>query len=339
VTTKYEVAIMLPHEDSDAEQLVFLSLLVAATLSAVLLAVVVLGNAQLTRLLRNPEIGPWLYLIPVTVLFAGVNQTFYYWLNRRQEYREMSRVRVLQSGTSGAVSVGMGLAGLGASGLILGGTAAHTVTMLLTGRRFLARHARFDPLRVRLLAKRYANHPKFLLPSQIISATHEQFTIFFIAALYASTAAGFFSLAYKIAVLPSTLLANAVGEVFRQSAADLHHKEGEFRELFIKTATRVFVLSIIPYAIIFVEAPAIFAFVFGEPWRIAGEYARILAIVFVFVNAVDRTAYVLGATTYIFVWNALRFVTNLIVAAIAYKFHLPILQFLYLFAALKLFLV
>lgn len=332
-TTKYELAIMLPQDDADAEQLVFLSLIVAAVVSVVLFVIMSLANSAITRLLGSPEISDWLYLVPVTVLFAGANQSFNYWLNRRQHYREMSRIRVLQSGTTGAVGVGMGVAGMGVSGLILGGIVAHGLTVFLTGRTFLSQRGVLKLSKINELARRYANHPKFLLPSHVISATHEQFMVFFISALFASTAAGHFALAYKVAALPSALLANAVGEVFRQSAIEIYHKNGHFRDLFLNTAIRVLILSMIPNAILLFAAPSIFAFVFGENWRPAGEYAQILAIAFFFVNAVDKTAFVLSATKYIFTWNLLRLVANLMAAALSYLLSFRIQQFLYLFAA------
>jgi O-antigen/teichoic acid export membrane protein len=83
----------------------------------------------------------------------------------------------------------------------------------------------------------------------------------------------------------------------------------------------------------FIFSPYIFALIFGEAWRVAGEYARILAIEtyigFIF-STVDSGALIVGATNYIAFWHVLRLSINLIIAAISYTYDIRFESYLYL---------
>src|SRR5690606_7165604 len=69
---RYELAIMLPESDDDALNVAALGLLIAAALSFLLLCIAVAFNGPISALLGNGDIGPWLYLVPLTVLFMGL---------------------------------------------------------------------------------------------------------------------------------------------------------------------------------------------------------------------------------------------------------------------------
>jgi len=79
---------------------------------------------------------------------------------------------------------------------------------------------------------------------------------------------------------PVSLFAVAIQDVFKMEVVTLHLANGNTRALFLKTAQKLVLLAIIPTVFIYFFATDVFAFVFGDEWRIAGEYARILTPVF-----------------------------------------------------------
>lgn len=338
-TGRYELAIMLPDSDADADGLVMLSAMIACGLGLVLLLVMVLFHGQILALLGHPEIGGWLYVMPLSVAAVGIYSALNYWLNRHAKYRIMSMNRALQSALSGGAQLLAGTARVGAGGLIGGALVGQIVTTLQLAIRFWnAPHpGRRRELvgRAKVLAIRYRNHPLHLLPGQWIGAAAYQIPVLAISGLFGIAATGHYSLANRLLVLPTQLVANAMGDVFRQQASEAYRRHESFRGLYLRTLAYSTAFAILPTIIILIIAPDLFAFVFGEPWRIAGEFTRILVIssFFEFVSTpVDKTALIVGATRYIALWHIGRFVALGTAALVGWYFRLRVEQVLALLA-------
>lgn len=339
-TGRYELAVMLPDTDDDADALVVLSAAIAAGFSAVLFAVVLLWRDWIASRLGHPEIAAWLFLVPMSVFVTGCYNALNYWLNRQKQYRRMSTNRMLQSGLGSVLQLGMGAARLGVTGLIIGHFIGVFVTAGLLAYGFVRSLAK-RPVgdlkgRIRHLAARYRSHPYHLLPAQWIGAAALQLPVLAISALFGSATVGFYALASRIVFLPSILIANAMGDVYRQRASVLCRQNGEFRRLFLVTLGTAAVLAAVPAVVLFLIAPDLFALVFGEPWRAAGDYARILVVAaffqFVF-TPVDKGALIVGATRYIMAWHILR-LTSFVAAILAgWGFSLSVEKTLMLFVA------
>ncbi|NLA25457.1 MAG: hypothetical protein GX879_10875, partial [Bacteroidales bacterium] len=61
-----------------------------------------------------------------------------------------------------------------------------------------------------------------------------------------------------------------------KEAHDQLKKYGHAKEVFISTLKKLALVSLPVIAIILLTGETLFAFVFGEEWRVAGEYAKIL---------------------------------------------------------------
>lgn len=343
-TGRYELAVMLPQDDADADALVIVSLAVSASFSLLLLLPIVAWRDAIASVLGNDAVSPWLLLLPLSVFVTGAYNALNYWLNRHKRFGRMSVNRVLQSGVGAGGQVVMGAASMGAAGLILGQLLGWGLTCALIAFSF-ARNVRIRSLpRIRRLSRalavRYANHPTHLLPAHGIGAAAQQVPILAISALFGAAAAGFYALAERIVYLPSALIANAIGDVYRQRASVQYREQGSFKRLFLMTLFGSAALAIIPVALVFALAPDLFALVFGESWRVAGDYARILLIAsffqFVF-TPVDKGALIVGATRYIMVWHVIRLAAFSAAAVLSWKLSLTIEKTLLLFVLANVF--
>lgn len=311
-TMRYEMAIVLPSSDRDAANLAALSLKICAAVSLTLyLAIVPFGGAIAVSL-GNQHLAPWLWLLPVSVFAIGASNIFLFWSNRKSLYRLMAVNKIQHSAWGGATKTVLGFIGVN-GGQILGafvGSALSTfwlgARVLRDGKSFLRQitsHGQWA------MARRYSNHPRHIVPSQLIGTIALQLPIFLISSVYSIADAGLFSLAYQLVSLPTGLVANAVGDVYRQRIAVAYNEKGDFSDIFLSTLKTTFLLSLVPFAALYFIAPELFAFAFGPSWRISGEYAQVLVVAayfqFVF-TPMDKGALVVGATTYIFIWNAAR---------------------------------
>jgi O-antigen/teichoic acid export membrane protein len=280
-TGRYEMALMLPKKDSDAVNIVVLSMLISCVISLVLFVIVFVFNRQITYLLNNPEISHWLYFIPITVLITGVYQSFNYWSNRKKKFKRLASSRVLQSGSTAFVNLGIGFGGLGSSGLIIGQLLGQSIATFIIGKLILdedkIKYQHIKVLKILVLAKRYIRFPKYdILASTFNISSHKISHILF-NSLFNSTTAGHFFFMQKILSLPIIFLSSAIADVFRQLASDEFNRNKNCKNIFISTLKKLFVLSLFPTIILYFYSVELFIFLFGEEWKVAGEYSKIFS--------------------------------------------------------------
>lgn len=130
--------------------------------------------------------------------------------------------------------------------------------------------------RIVALARKYINFPKYLIIAHGFNTASGQMPILLLGALFSTSSAGFFTLTQRVMAAPMSLIANALGDVFRQEASRAYIKHGNCKIIYQQTFMRLLLISIVPFSVFFFVAPSLFAWVFGEQWRVAGEYAQIL---------------------------------------------------------------
>ncbi len=346
-TARFELAITLPDNHTDAANLVILTLKMCAFISSFLFIIIALFNKEITALLGHEELAVWLYLLPISVMASGAFSTFQLWHNRLRHYKTMSLNRAQHALFTAAAQMVCGWNQVN-SGLLVGNIFAKLFFSSWMARKlWQTRGELFQQTNLHAqikLAQRYSSYPKYIAPSQLIGVAAQQIPVLLISSVYSLTIAGFFSLAFRLVSLPSTLVARAIGDVYRQKIAEEYNQNGEFRLTFLKTVSATAILALLPSIALYVSAPTLFALIFGESWRIAGEYAQILVISayvqFVF-TPVDKGALVVEANRYIFVWHCSRFIAlgTLFFYAISYQPNIEAILYLFAFINILLYSV
>lgn len=341
-TMRFELAITLPDNHLDAANLVILTLKVCTLISALLFIPITLFGRDITVALGHEQLALWLYLLPLSVLASGVFSTLQFWYNRLSKYKIIAINRVQQSLLTASTQIGLGLSKV-SGGLLIGSVFSNLIFTSWIGRKLWEHNKTLfkqTDFQAQLqLARRYSSHPKYIAPSQLIGVTAQQIPLLIISSVYSLAATGFFSLAFRLVSLPTTLVASAIGDVYRQKIAEEYNQKGEFRTIFLKTLIATSSLALLPSLILYASAPTLFALLFGESWRIAGEYAQILIISayvqFIF-TPIDKGALVVGANRYIFIWHCVRLVALTILFFYAFYQKPSIELILYLFALINI---
>ncbi len=284
ITGRYEMAIMLPKTHKEAANLVGLSFLITIIISLVIFILVLLFKHPFAILFKTPDIENWLFVLPLTMFAIGTYQALNYWNNRKEKYSRLAFSRVTRSVGTSAWSIGFGFALMKKGGLILG----DCIGQLLSGLFLFFRTWREDKdyfkdiskADMKQQAKRYSQFPKFNVASGLFEKLSGQLPVLFLAHWFGDAITGFFSFSQRIISAPSSIIARAFGDVFRQKATIEFQNNGNCIALFRKTTIQLFLLSCIPFVIFYFFAPDIFAVIFGAKWRIAGEYAQIMTPMF-----------------------------------------------------------
>jgi O-antigen/teichoic acid export membrane protein len=294
-TGNYYQAIMLPEKDDDAVTLMTLSMLITCLMSFSVFIVVFTLNVPIAQKLGNPEVAPWLYLVPISVFLTGVNQILYAWSNRKGLFKSLSLSKVSGASGSALASVSLGFAGAGVSGLFAGSIIGQMIPAgvlgwpIFSGNRKIKSHITYE--RLGHQAKRYSRFLKFSLPSDLVNAISQQSPVILLSSFFGATVVGYFSLSQRILGLPISLIAESIMDAFRQRASHDYVKNGNCRDIYIKTFRSLFLISIVPFVIIAILSPFLFSFIFGLNWRIAGEYAQILSALYFFKSVCSPLRY------------------------------------------------
>lgn len=284
-TLKYDMAIMLPSQDDSAiilrRTVFWISFIICTIVTVGLLFIA----PWIAEVINSPQTAPWLVLAGVAALTLTEISALSYWLNRKSRYREMASNRVLQSGSTALVQLGLGfIQPLGAGGLIIGTIVGQLLSVLRL--RVKTPELRRGPklkLKQRLrLLRRYRQMPLLNAPTALVDAIRVNGINLLIAAVSVG-ALGQFSMAWRMIQVPAALISGALAQVFFQRLSVV--EPGEMLRAVRSNVLRSVAFGIIPFALIFVLSPWLFPFVFGEEWQDAGRYAQAL-VPWLFMNLI-----------------------------------------------------
>jgi len=283
-TGRYEGAIMIPRGDREAINIVILTVIICLGMSLlILLACVVFGD-KILYVTGHGDFRSTLYWLPIGVLATGTYQTLNYWNNRRGDFKIMATSRVLQSISGGAAQIILKFIDFLKNGLVMGQIIGQLIVVTYIVKKIYTRDLillkAVTRNRLLMVAKNYSNFPKYLIVAHGLNIVSFQLPVILLGVLFDVASAGLYVLLQRTLSLPIRLVSGAIGDVFRQEAALQYSHIGNCRYIYIRTLKALIFLSLIPFILLFMIAPNVFAIVFGESWRQSGEYARIMIPMF-----------------------------------------------------------
>jgi O-antigen/teichoic acid export membrane protein len=338
-TLRLEAAMILDH-DSDEQQTCFSVVAYFSILFALLITFV----AILAHLFGIPQAQhmSWLGLMTlgVGVWLSAYNQTLVAYATSYNAFAKTAMAKICGTGTIAIgqlilLFIGAGGAAL-LAGQILGMTVGVVAAMYLLSppRPSLS----FVPTRTQLnYLKKHESFWRFSLPAGLLNTAAGRFPLFLVGAKYGLFAAGLFALTERILTAPVSLLAASVLEVFKRQSVHEYQTLGNCREAFRSTFKALVLLGAGPTLIIFLFAPELCAFVFGKPWREAGEFAQILAPLY-FLNFVasplSYVFFVAGKQKIELVWQVALFITTITVFLVPLSLKQVLLNYTVAYSAL-----
>jgi O-antigen/teichoic acid export membrane protein len=296
----FEFAIPLPRHDSDGRRLVVLTLAMNA-LAALLCVVVVVSGAgsQLAMRAEIEELAPYLWLLPLTVLFAGTYKISSFWAVRKKNFVRIATTKVVQIVAMLAIQVAGGLASGTALWLVVGYIANQSLGSLsllggLPGVKSLLTVRAWSKRSLALLRK-YVWFMKYDSPATFLDVASAALPSLLFLPLFGPGMAGAYFMAERVVATPLAYLSLSIGQVLygdvRQLAAD-----GRLMPMLRRITLIQAALTLLPVIVVALFGSTIFAFVLGEAWREAGLYAMWLAPAFYINSLYPAIAPALSAT-------------------------------------------
>ncbi|MDP4266850.1 MAG: oligosaccharide flippase family protein [Bacteroidota bacterium] len=281
VTGQYESAIMLPETDEDALAVVSLSFILTCIISFLTLISVWLFNHQLTLLLNNSRMSDWLYIVPLSVFLTGLYNILSFWVSRKKMFKRLALRTITQSTSTSGLKLALGFGGIKSSGLIISTIVGQIIATGWLGLQFWKEdHKRIKYVSVSMLKKnalKYQDFPKYNAAQGFMDSYRDSGIALAISSFYNTYFLGIYSFSMTMLQKPMVLIGSAISQVFFQKLSETLNNQQNIWKLTKKIIIKQLFISVPAFLILVLFAPDLFAFVFSENWRKAGEYSQILA--------------------------------------------------------------
>lgn len=311
-TGRYELAIPLPKEKSDALQILLLSFLILTGFSTFVFLLVLLFNQPLVDFLGRPALQNWLYLLPVFVFFTGAYNIFTLWFHRLKQFGAAANSKVHLSLWENILNLLFGfkkngfdfssvlsqikslfiqknvilsLNNIGFNGLLFGRLSG----LIVSNFYFILKlnrsdfNEKFNKHKAIELAKKHSDFPKinmFHAASDELKNSGLSFTILY---FFMESVLGLYNQTYRLLRAPLGIIGSAFGHVFFQEAAELSYNKKAIRPLISSTMTKLFWIALPLFTAVFFLSPWFFKMFLGEKWSEVGIYAQYMTP-WLFVN-------------------------------------------------------
>jgi O-antigen/teichoic acid export membrane protein len=338
-TLRLEAAMILDH-DSDEQQTCFSVVAYFSTVFAILITFL----AVLAHLIGIPEAQKmsWFGLMTIGIgaWLTAYNQTVVAYATSYHAFAKSAMAKICGAGTIAVGQLILLFIGAGGGALLAGqllglSIGLGTAIFLLSPPR---PSISFAPTRTQLnYLRKHQSFWRFSLPGGLLNIVAGRFPLFLIGAKYGLFAAGLFALTERILTAPISLLAASVLEVFKRQSVHEYQTLGNCREAFRSTFKALVLLGSVPALFIFLFAPELCAWVFGNPWREAGEFARILAPLYFLNFVVSPLSYVFfvaGKQKVELMWQVALFITTITIFLSPFSLREVLLNYTIAYSAL-----
>jgi len=296
---KYEVALVTPKSCVHAEHLLGIALYCTIGISLFLIIVFAFWGEHALVLLKAQQLGNWVFMVPLALLFTGLFTAANYWANRNKDYGLMSKAKVTRSVLTAIISILAGLLGAGFAGLLAGflmGLGAGTIFIVYQNRSMVSKRVLKWAKAKWVLLSRYRHYPVYNATSSLLDGITLSLPIFFISRYFPEATVGHYSLVFRISTAPIAFISASVSQINLKKVVDMVNAgKSPVKYLSQLAALLCFIVGI-PALIIILWGPQIFSFLFGAQWAESGQYARILMPAIAIQFVASTLSSTLGAT-------------------------------------------
>lgn len=270
---RLEIAIPLPEQDEEAANLFVLSVGLTLFLSCAAVLFIWGWGDWFFATVNQPTMQPYGWLLPIGLCFAGLYGAIQYWSSRKRRFGAIARTRMTQSGAGLAAQLGLGWAGAGSIGLLIGHAIMsgagvlnlfmHAVRNDMPALRSISGHG------MRRVLDIYRRFPLYSTWDALANNAALQVPVLLIAAYALGPEAGFLLLASRAVGTPVTMIGNAVGQVYLAKAPE-HQRQGTLPEFTRSILFGLTKMSVAPLILLGLLAPWLVGPAFGTEWERVG---------------------------------------------------------------------
>jgi len=279
---KYEYSIMQPKDNEDARHLLYLCIRIAFYSSLAVLLILLFTTNKIGELYESESLPYLLLTLPLALFLAGSFNAFNYWFSRKKNYKVAATSKFLYSAVGEPFKLFSGYFQPGPGGLILSTVIGHSMATWHSWRMYVKDEPKLlkaiDRVRLKRLAKTYNNYPRFAIWGSILNNLAQWAHVAIFGYYYGKEAIipiAFIALSRRVFFNPLGILASSYGQVFYQRIEQI--QDGTtLKKFYLTNLFRFLIFAAGMIGVVHLLPENTFGFVFGEEWKDALIYLRIL---------------------------------------------------------------
>lgn len=240
---------------------------------------------SLLRALDAANLAFLVYLIPVYVVFMGIDYMLLGWNIYLKEFGRgaIAKISSVVISKGGTLLCGMFVTS-SALGLILGNLLIYPLESTIK----LSKKVRGDFASIfrlgnwtelKNVSRRFKSYPLFVTPGLLVTGFNGQLPVYLFSMYFDSVFVGLFALASSLVTVPLSVITNPTTTVFLQKAAETARANPNFlKDLVLTLHRQLFLICFIPLSVFAFFSDWIFVVIFGTAWQEAGWISSFLAV-------------------------------------------------------------
>ena len=312
---KFEMAIVLPEEDREANNIAVVMLLSVVATTVIFGILFLLAGDQILELLKKSELSNLTGLIVTGIFFNGVYLSVQYLYIRSKRFGGLSRNRIVEASATGGGSVILGFLKFDYMGMFISKIAGVVVASLLIFKTIgLDTFKNTTAEDIRAVVKKYKKFPLVNTPMVLLNTLSLELPVFMMSIFFDAKIVGLFALSRRVLSIPLNMVAKSVSQVYLQAASEAYnYDKSKLLDIYNNTVKKLMLIGIIP-AVLALLSPWIFEYLFGAEWIDSGVFLQLMVfwLYFQFVNHPVSTTFSIIDKQEVALW--------LVIGTIIFKF-------------------
>lgn len=274
-TGQYDQALFLPKDDQEARWLSIGSFFLTVSFSIIVCVFIIFLRS--INILLNDFIY-FCFIVPLGILFFSTDNILTNYLIRNKKYRYVGQRQILKSIINVSLIVIFALLNLKYVGLILSFLISSLIINIYLFFQFSIKLKDLDFKNIFHLFKNYIKFPKYDMLSSLINIFSSSLPIFLFTLFYNREVVGSYSFTNNLLAVPMTFIGVSVSKVFYQECSTKTQENESISNFVKKVFDNLINLIIVPMFVAVVFGDILFSFLFGQQWKMAGQFAQFLAL-------------------------------------------------------------
>lgn len=281
INGRYDMSIVTEEKEERVHALIKLSIIICLIASLL----ISFGYSFYFRFLSK-EYSSYTYISTIIFLLLisyGIINVLNAFNNRNKEYKLMSSLYIIRAACQNFGAVVLGFFNTGMLGLLIPYLIGQIIGVKKQASSIKPHYEELKGVNREQMvevAKLHYKQPLYSAPALFVNNFSYSSITFFIEAIFGMSFVGLYSISVRVLGLPLSIISGNVSRVFFEDASREYNNTGQFFNSFKKTTLFLTALAIpMTLAMIFI-VPTITVLVFGEAWKEAGDYIKILSIMF-----------------------------------------------------------
>lgn len=280
ICLRYELAIVLPQDDSEGFSLVKLCFIFTSIISGFIGLLFLLYGKKIYSKFGANNLANYWYYVPISLFLTGVIQASNYWLIRMRQFVVLSWNKVIPVLVVNLISIGLGFAGMiGIQARLFSNLLGSIATIAILAKVILpeiSRRKHLAKFSYKDIIKKYNSFLIYDVWGALLNNLSWMLVPILMNFYYGSNSAGQYSIGLRVIQIPASLIGASITQVFLKNASERIYNRNLYNYC-IETLKKLLIYTA-PFALfMFFFGKILFQFVFGKRWNLAGTYTQILS--------------------------------------------------------------